>query len=217
MNRRITILFGNIVMALILVLSAPILFDSSSLISYASESFEDDFDDVEPVDIPEVDIDKLGKEETQVKSNFFMGGFVKQVVEYGFDREGRKLSKVQSILNLESSYKITEEIKFKISANGFYDAAYAIEGGEEYSKDVLDDNESDISLRELFINWKISDHFFLKVGRQIIAWGESDYSRVTDVINPRDMKGPGYPNHINIGDWFCFWMSANIPKRSGSF
>jgi hypothetical protein len=194
MTRRSKTLFGNIVMALILVLSAPLLFDSPSLISYAEEFFEDDFDDVEPVDIPELDIDKLGKEEAQVESNFFMGGFIKQIVEYGFDRKDRKLSKVQSILNLESSYKITDIIKFKISANGFYDAAYAIEGREEYSNDTLDENESKISLRELFVNWKINEHLFLKAGRQIIAWGESDYSRVTDVINPRDMKGPGLTN-----------------------
>jgi hypothetical protein len=37
----------------------------------------------------------------------------------------------------------------------------------------------------------LNDVFSLRIGRQIVAWGDSDYARMIDVINPRDLTQPG--------------------------
>ncbi|MCP4163172.1 MAG: DUF1302 domain-containing protein [Deltaproteobacteria bacterium] len=213
MIRKYNILFVYLFVAIVLILVTPLIYSSPDIISYAQE-FEEDFDEEEPDDIPEVDMDSIEKEEGKDSTDFYIGGFLKQEIEYGYDRTDRKLSKVKSILSLESSYNLTEDFKFKISGMGFYDSAYEIDGRGDYAREVLDDNESEVSLRELFFDWKIDDHFMLKFGRQVVAWGESDYSRVTDVINPRDLRGPGL---TNLEDARLPTSAIRLTYESGSF
>ncbi|MCP4020640.1 MAG: hypothetical protein GY729_02255 [Desulfobacteraceae bacterium] len=136
------------------------------------------------------DIDKDVAKENQ-NSNLTIGGFIKFETEYAFNRDHKKLSKVRPCLFVETFYKINPDLKFKASALGFYDFAYVIESKSEFLDETLDDNEYDIELRDFYLDGKLTDTISLKTGRQIIAWGDSDYARITDVINPRDLTQPG--------------------------
>jgi len=159
------------------------------------EDFDTQFDVENPDpsdDFPDIDTDisdHVAVENTA--SNFQIGGFLKFETEYAPNRDHKELSKVRQSLFLESRYRINQDWKFKASAFTFYDFAYLIESRDEFSDETLDDNEYDIEVRDFYLDGKLTDRVSLKAGRQIIAWGDSDYARVTDVINPRDLSQPG--------------------------
>jgi len=125
-------------------------------------------------------------------------GFVKLTVAYNTDHEQplpgqtdwRGLSKLRSELLLEAKHKFAEW-QFFVSGKGFYDLAYEINGRNEYTAQVLDEYESEVELRDLYLQGSLLPSLDLKIGRQIIAWGRSDNFRVTDILNPLDNREPG--------------------------
>ncbi|MFO7962769.1 MAG: DUF1302 family protein [Desulfobacterales bacterium] len=72
-----------------------------------------------------------------------------------------------------------------------HDAAYRLNGRTNYTEDVLDEYEDEIELREAHIMGRLTRNLDLKVGRQIVVWGKSDNIRITDVLNPLDLREPG--------------------------
>ncbi|MBW1815288.1 MAG: hypothetical protein JRJ39_17060, partial [Deltaproteobacteria bacterium] len=66
-----------------------------------------------------------------------------------------------------------------------------INGRDGYTNDVLEDYEKEVELREAWVQGKLTDFLDIKVGRQIVVWGRSDNVRITDVLNPLDMREPG--------------------------
>jgi hypothetical protein len=62
---------------------------------------------------------------------------------------------------------------------------------QDYTDEVLDDYQQEIELDELYIQGSPTRSLDLKVGRQIVVWGKSDNLRVTDVLNPLDLREPG--------------------------
>jgi hypothetical protein len=154
------------------------------------DGFEDGFEENDP--FSNIDIDKLSEDTAHTEEGpLRVGGFVKFESEYAFNKNKEKLSRLMPILFIESEYKINENYKVKASGQAFYDASYNIEAKDKHAGSNLDDEESDIELRAFYLDGKLGDIFSLRLGRQIIAWGDSDYARITDVINPRDLTQPG--------------------------
>ena len=169
---------------------------------------------------PEIDSDitimaDAGDETSNFLPGFTLGGFFKFETEYGYNRDHKELSKVKTTLFLESGYKVNDNWKVKGSANAFYDFAYfiesKIESQNEFLKKTLDDNEYDIALKELYIDGKLSNKYSVKLGRQVVVFGESDYARILDLINPRDLTQPGL---ISIED---ARMPVSIIRLSADF
>ncbi len=79
----------------------------------------------------------------------------------------------------------------RISGHGFYDAAYAIAGRDQYTKNLLDNYEQELEFDELYLVGSLMDSLDLKIGRQVVVWGKADNLRVTDVLNPLDNRVPG--------------------------
>ncbi len=80
----------------------------------------------------------------------------------------------------------------RAGVKGFYDFAYELSNERNlYTNAVLDDYEKDLELTELYIQGSVTDKLDLKVGRQIVVWGKSDNIRITDVLNPLDLRQPG--------------------------
>ncbi len=103
----------------------------------------------------------------------------------------RGLSRLRSLLAIESDFDPVDWCKIHLSGYGFYDFAYSIHGRDEYTPQVLDAYEKELELTEtyaLFNPWNSVDFWF---GRQIVVWGVSENIRVTDVINPLDRREPG--------------------------
>ncbi len=124
-------------------------------------------------------------------SNFYLGGYAELETEIGYEKPDEKLSKFKPILFVETEYRLNRDHKFRASGLAYYDAAYGITAKDHPKGQSLDDKISDVELRDLYLDSTLSDVFSVKAGRQIIAWGDSNYARITDVINPRDKTSPG--------------------------
>ncbi len=103
----------------------------------------------------------------------------------------RGLSRLRAKLNLEFDYDINPKWRTHVTGHGFHDAAYQLNGRDDYSDEVLDKYENEAELDEIWLQGKLGDNTDLKLGRQIVVWGKSDNLRVTDVLNPLDYREPG--------------------------
>ena len=189
---------------------------------------EDGFKDIDPFLSPEGGIDKENGLDNAIDtilednsdgiilsgattSNFYLGGYTELETEIGYEKPDEKLSKFKSILFVETEYRLNRDHKFRASGLVYYDAAYGMV--ESYGQS-LDDKVSDIELQDLYLDSTLSDGFSVKAGRQIIAWGDSNYARITDVVNPRDNTSPGL---IELEDSRLPVASLRLSAQYGSF
>jgi len=93
-------------------------------------------------------------------------------------------------LGLETQYRFNEQWRLYASGRAQWDAAYTINGRENYTPEVLDAYEEFIEWTDTFVEGRIAQ-LELKIGRQIVAWGNSETLRITDILNPLDLREPG--------------------------
>lgn len=109
----------------------------------------------------------------------------------------RGLSRLRGKLNLELKGNLGEVTgmakgwRFKADGYSYYDLAYRINGRSDYPDTLLDVMEQETRLGEFYVQGSLNPSLDLKLGRQIVVWGKSDNLRVTDVINPLDLREPG--------------------------
>lgn len=128
-----------------------------------------------------------------------LGGHVKAAASYNFahkppaagETDWRGLSRLKTALLLALDLRPADSWRAFVSGTGDYDFAYGINGRDDYTDAVLDDYESEVELREAYLQGSLSGRLDIKLGRQIVVWGTSDNIRVVDVINPLDLREPG--------------------------
>ena len=82
--------------------------------------------------------------------------------------------------------------KGRLGISMFYDAAYQLNGQRQfYTDEFLDQYESELRLDEAYLQGGLGSKLDLKIGRQIVVWGKSDNIRITDILNPLDLRLPG--------------------------
>jgi len=161
--------------------------------SKTSDDFLEGFDDDTKEDKPELPKDELKP------SIFSLNGDVELGASYNFahdkpegnETDWRGLSRLRAELNLELDVKLSSSWQARISGKGAYDFAYAIRGRDEFTDEVLDNYEKELELGETYIQGSLTKSLDIKLGRQIVVWGKSDNIRVTDVLNPLDIREPG--------------------------
>jgi hypothetical protein len=102
----------------------------------------------------------------------------------------RGLSRQRTELQLALRIKPSERWQVYGAVNGFKDWVYTTRK-EDFNPNVVSAYEEEIEIRELYFQGRLSDRFDVKLGRQIMVWGKSDNVRVTDVLNPLDLREPG--------------------------
>jgi hypothetical protein len=116
----------------------------------------------------------------------------------GTDTDWHGLSRLRAELMMELDAKFSESWQARVAGHGFYDFAYRIQGRDKFTREVLDENEDELELGEAWLLGSITDQLDLKAGRQIVVWGKSDNIRVTDVLNPLDLREPGLTDLENL-------------------
>lgn len=106
------------------------------------------------------------------------------------ETDWRGLSRLRAELQLEADFR-RGGWKLFISGKGTYDVAYALNGRSDYTEEVLDAYESELELREAYLQGAPTDTIDLTIGRQIAVWGRSDNFRTCDLLNPLDNREPG--------------------------
>jgi hypothetical protein len=138
--------------------------------------------------------------ETRHKPSIFsLDGYCKLGASYNIahdspeegETDWRGLSRLRAEMQLDLTAKFSNSWQALISGKGIYDFAYQIKGRDEFSDDVLDNYEQEIELGETYVLGSLTDSLDIKAGRQIVVWGKSDNIRVTDVLNPLDLREPG--------------------------
>ncbi len=129
---------------------------------------------------------------------FHFGGELDLGISYNFahaepdpgETDWRGLSRLRFNLGLEAQYHFSRDWQLYASGRAYWDAAYSIHGRENYSPEVLEAYEGEIEWTDTFVEGRIAG-LELKIGRQIVAWGNSETLRITDVLNPLDLREPG--------------------------
>jgi hypothetical protein len=103
----------------------------------------------------------------------------------------RGFSMLRPELELTLKNKFSDKWQGQISARGFYDAIFQLQGRDAYTPQVLDEYEKELELRDTYIQGSITPQLDRKIGRQIVVWGTLDRLRVNDVLNPLDLRVPG--------------------------
>lgn len=102
----------------------------------------------------------------------------------------RGLSRLRARLNLEIDLQLPHEWKLRASPYVWYDFAYLINGFSRYTGAVKDEYEWEWNFQDSYIEGPLLDDVDLKIGRQVVNWGNSDSVRVLDVLNPLDNREP---------------------------
>lgn len=154
------------------------------------DEFEEGFEGNDPFDNVDIRIEE--PDAYSIEANpFRLGGYLELDAAYAFEKDEDKLTRLEPALFLETEYKPTDTVKFRASGRVFDNTAYDIEDKDKEIESRLDEEAADVEPRDLYLDWKLDSIFSFRLGRQIIAWGASDYARITDVINPRDLTRPG--------------------------
>lgn len=107
------------------------------------------------------------------------------------ETDWRGLSRLRAEVLLENTLRLRDGWRLFASAKGSYDFAYKLNGRDGYTSQVLDAYESELELRDTYLSGSLSEHVDIKLGRQVMVWGRSDTLRVTDILNPLDLREPG--------------------------
>jgi hypothetical protein len=105
-----------------------------------------------------------------------------------FSRKEKGISQARTTLALKYQNTFADGIEYELSGNSYYDTYYHSEDRDNFSNSEYSVMADDVELRNAYINLEIYDGLWLKLGKQIVAWGESEYVQIIDMVNPRDLK-----------------------------
>ena len=148
----------------------------------------------------EIQIDSIPDSQTAlIDKNYSLNGNINIKTGYRLNHDSplpgftdhRGLFDLKGEIDIEFGYKIFSSYDFFVSGSAFYNLAYELNNRNHYTNKFLDDNEKDLELDKLFIRGSLTNAFDIKLGRQVVVWGKSDNIRVTDILNPLDLREPG--------------------------
>jgi hypothetical protein len=185
-----------LVLATWVVFSHPVYAEGKSgqvpTVAEELEGFEEGFDGADPFAAADEEIeDKVLDAPDSDEGKLHIGGFVELDTQIRTGTGHDKVSVLKPQVFLETEYRFNTDHKFRASGLAFYDAAYDILDRPKNDPQRLDDEAKDIELRDFYLDSGINDTLSVRAGRQIIAWGDSNWARITDVVNPRDLTQPG--------------------------
>ena len=127
------------------------------------------------------------------------GGGVSQQALYSYahgapsagDPDHRGLSGLRVRVDGELDLTISPDWSARLAGYAFYDPAYRVAVRDGFPEAFLDEYESDADIGEAYVQGRLFDDLDIRVGRQVVVWGKSDNIRVTDILNPLDVRLPG--------------------------
>jgi hypothetical protein len=140
----------------------------------------------------------LAAEERSV-SPIDLGGLLRLGTSYGIthdkpatgESDWRGLSRFRPELYLEATARLGGSWQLFASGRASYDLAYAINGRDGYTEQVLKRHEQEFELTDTYLSGRLGKGVDVRLGRQIVVWGTSENLRVTDILNPLDLREPG--------------------------
>jgi len=141
-----------------------------------------------------VDIQDTQAEESSSKPWQFRG-HIQQELKYGlqapdssyaFERNTSGLSQFRTETFLEFKYRFSNDLSAQISAKNEIDYLRWEAGEKNWQI-----KNYDTLLKDAYVDYTFSNDLWLRVGNQVIAWGESEGLSITDVLSTQDFREPG--------------------------
>jgi len=125
----------------------------------------------------------------QLSENTELSGFLRNNTgiftgNQDFTENNDKLATCRNWVRLKLDTTLDPAFSFRLVTQGIYEPKYRIEEGSTANWNEYDE----LDVREVFFTWKPTSSNIIRVGRQIVTWGESLAFRVGDVINPQDAR-----------------------------
>jgi len=112
-------------------------------------------------------------------------GYAELSSAYTWPGENR-WSKLRARIEYGTDGKFGDDVRFRIVARAEGDAAYVVED-DFYPEPVRDDQRSEFTLREAYVDFDAADWDF-RVGRQHVVWGEMVGLFLADVVSAKDTR-----------------------------
>jgi hypothetical protein len=162
------------------------------------EGFEDQLEEDSLQTIDDGDLSKQNDPQNRLVTMSFNGhASVRSTYNYAHEEpeanetDWRGLSSLRSEVMLAVDTKLGKNWSARISAIAAYDAAYDINGRDSYTNDVLENYIEEVELLETYVQGRLLRYLDVKAGRQVVVWGKLDNIRVTDILNPLDLREIG--------------------------
>jgi hypothetical protein len=160
----------------------------------------DDSDEMSFFDINEsldsenfFDIDLAQDSEPKEESKYSITGAFRQEFTYGikspddvFSRKKQGIENINSEILLQVQGRPTYNSKIKISGVADYDW-----GSWKNNAYSLGESEINLELKDFFIDLTSDSGLWVRLGNQIVARGEIESVKITDIVNPIDISAPG--------------------------
>ena len=100
-----------------------------------------------------------------------------------FSRSASELNKAEISLFAQWDADLSERTNLRFSAKAYHDEIYRLQDNNPYSLDEINEFRNRFEIRDLYVEHEFDNGVYVKAGNQILAWGMSEYLRVTDLIN----------------------------------
>ena len=177
--------------------------DPATVVDTIEDTGEDEIDDLlegfgDDETTPAVS-ETLEPQPVEKEKAYHLSGELSLSAAYNFAHEApppgqtdwRGLSRLRSLLAVEFEAEPSDVLELKASAYVFYDFFYALRGREEFTPQVLDTYQQDFQLLDTYVLYNPVSSIDFRFGRQTVVWGKSDNIRITDILNPLDLREPG--------------------------
>ena len=138
----------------------------------------------------EVELDETSED----SSRFLYRGYVRQYLKVGIappkaesnvQRYTRGVNGIRSEGFLELSGNLTPQIGWQLSAKTELDWVQWQQGEQQWGL-----TDTQLWLRDAYVDLNYGKNW-LRVGHQVLAWGESESLAITDVLSSKDLREPG--------------------------
>lgn len=160
----------------------------ATLASLPASGQDDFFSDIEI----ELESETATETGSDVESGigFSLLGWVEQKVAYGleapgpaFSRQKSELTRVETSTYLQIDRPLGERSQVRLSGKAYHDEIYRINDSTPYTFAEINEHRNRFEIRDFYIEHQAENGIYIKAGHQILAWGMSEYLRVTDLIN----------------------------------
>ena len=123
-------------------------------------------------------------------SRYSLLGWVNAELGYGlqepgslFRRSDAEINKGELSLFTQFDAELGERSNFRLSGKAYHDEVYRWQDSNPYTPDEINEFRNRFEVRDFYLEHEFDNGLYIKAGNQILAWGMSEYLRVTDLIN----------------------------------
>jgi hypothetical protein len=132
---------------------------------------------------------------TLAEAGLEMVGYLKNEFSVGL-KTLSDVSKIKDILSLSGEYTLNDNLVAFLSVRGWYDFAY---GRDKYdpAQHYMAHVQRQDWLRDCYLDYN-NGPWFLRLGRQQVAWGQADGIAILDRVNPFDLTEYWLPDAVDL-------------------